>query len=102
MKRLLMAATISAAMIVGTASADTVKIGYMTTLSGGAGIIGKQMQNAVKLAMEHTGGKLGGVDAEVIFVDDQRKPDIAKQLANRLIKSDRVDVVAGVISGQIY
>ena len=97
MKRLLMAATISAAMIVGTASADTVKIGYMTTLSGGAGIIGKQMQNAVKLAMEHTGGKLGGVDAEVIFVDDQRKPDVAKQIANRLIKSDRVDVVAGVI-----
>ena len=97
MKRLLMAATISAAMIVGTASADTVKIGYMTTLSGSAGIIGKQMQNAVKLAMEHTGGKLGGMDAEIVFVDDQRKPDVAKQLANRLIKSERVDVVAGVI-----
>ena len=69
----------------------------MTTLSGGAGIIGKQMQNAVNLAMEHTNGKLGGKDAEVIFADDQRKPDVAKQLANRLIKSDKVDVIAGVI-----
>ena len=97
MKRLLMAATITVAMVAGTASAETVKIGYMTTLSGSAGIIGKQMQNAVKLAMEHTGGKLGGMDAEIIFVDDQRKPDVAKQLANRLIKSERVDVVAGVI-----
>ena len=38
---------------------DNVKVGYMTTLSGGAGIIGKQMQNAVNLAMEHKGGKLG-------------------------------------------
>ncbi len=94
MKRLLMAATITVAMVAGTASAETVKIGYMTTLSGSAGIIGKQMQNAVKLAMEHTGGKLGGMDAEIIFVDDQRKPDVAKQLANRLIKSERVDVVA--------
>ena len=28
---------------------DNVKVGYMTTLSGGAGIIGKQMQNAVIL-----------------------------------------------------
>ena len=46
---------------------------------------------------EHTGGKLGDRDAEVIFVDDQRKPDVAKQLANRLIKRDKVDVVAGVI-----
>ena len=97
MKQLLMAATITVAMITGTASAETVKIGYMTTLSGSAGIIGKQMQNAVKLAMEHTGSKLGGMDAEIVFVDDQRKPDVAKQLANRLIKSERVDVVAGVI-----
>ena len=97
MKQLLMAVTITVAMITGTASAETVKIGYMTTLSGSAGIIGKQMQNAVKLAMEHTGGKLGGMDAEIVFVDDQRKPDVAKQLANRLIKSERVDVVAGVI-----
>ena len=97
MKRLLMAAAITAAMVAGTASAETVKIGYMTTLSGSAGIIGKEMQNAVKLAMEHTGGKLGGMDAEIVFVDDQRKPDVAKQLANRLIKSERVDVVAGVI-----
>ena len=79
------------------AIAETVKVGYMTTLSGGAGIIGKQMQNAVNIAMEHTGGKLGGMDAEVVFVDDQRKPDVAKQLANRLVKSDKVDVVAGVI-----
>ena len=74
-----------------------IKIGYMTTLSGGAGIIGKQMQNAVNLALEHKGGKLGGMDAEVVFADDQRKPDVAKQLANRLLKSDKVDVVAGVI-----
>ena len=96
MKKALM--MMAAGMLAATpAIADTVKVGYMTTLSGGAGIIGKQMQNAVNLAMEHTGGKLGGMDAEVIFADDQRKPDVAKQLANRLVKSDKVDVVAGVI-----
>ena len=47
--------------------------------------------------MQHKGGKLGGMDAEIIYADDQRKPDVAKQLANRLLKSDRVDIVAGVI-----
>ncbi|HBP72304.1 MAG TPA: ABC transporter substrate-binding protein [Alphaproteobacteria bacterium] len=88
---------VAATMAATPALADKVKVGYMTTLSGGAGIIGKQMQNAVNLAMEHTGGTLGGMEAEVIFVDDQRKPDVAKQLANRLVKSDKVDVVAGVI-----
>ena len=97
MKKILTTAIAMSLATAVPALADTVKVGYMTTLSGGAGIIGKQMQNAVNLAMEHTGGKLGGMDAEVIFVDDQRKPDVAKQLANRLVKSDKVDVVAGVI-----
>ena len=102
MNRIFVAILVVAALAGGAAfllpaKNNKVKIGYMTTLSGGAGIIGKQMQNAVNLAMEHTNGKLGGKDAEVIFVDDQRKPDVAKQLANRLIKSDKVDVVAGVI-----
>ncbi|PDH61043.1 MAG: ABC transporter substrate-binding protein [SAR116 cluster bacterium MED-G06] len=97
MKTFSMAAAATAMMMAGAVQADTVKVGYMTTLSGSGGIIGKQMQNAVNLAMEHTGGTLGGMDAEVIFADDQRKPDVAKQLANRLVKSDRVDVIAGVI-----
>ena len=99
MKNILIAAVAGSSLLIGSAAAfaETVKVGYMTTLSGSAGIIGKQMQNAVNLAMEHTGGKLGGMDAEIIFADDQRKPDVAKQLANRLIKSDKVDVVAGVI-----
>ena len=97
MKKLALAALAATALMAAPVSAETVKVGYMTTLSGSAGIIGKQMQNAVNLALEHTGGTLGGKQAEVIFVDDQRKPDVAKQLANRLVKSDRVDVVAGVI-----
>ena len=97
MRRLALAALAATALMVPPAFAETVKVGYMTTLSGSAGIIGKQMQNAVNLALEHTGGTLGGKPAEGIFVDDQRKPDVAKQLANRLVKSDRVDVVAGVI-----
>lgn len=98
MKQMIMAVVTTTLMLATSpAFADTVKVGYMTTLSGSAGIIGKQMQNGVNLALEHTGGKLGGRDAEVIFVDDQRKPDVAKQLANRLIKRDKVDVVAGVI-----
>ena len=103
MKKMIVAVVVLAAIGIGAyfsaneKKAEAVRIGYMTTLSGGAGIIGKQMKNAVELAVEHLGGKLGGLDVEVIFVDDQRKPDVAKQLANRLVKSDRVDVVAGVI-----
>ena len=78
MRKLVTICALTAVLTAMPAIADTVKIGYMTTLSGGAGIIGKQMQNAVNLAMQHKGGKLGGMDAEIIYADDQRKPDVAK------------------------
>ena len=54
MKKILTTAIAASLVAAVPAWADTVKVGYMTTLSGSAGIIGKQMQNAVNLAMEHT------------------------------------------------
>ncbi|NQV58081.1 MAG: ABC transporter substrate-binding protein, partial [Alphaproteobacteria bacterium] len=78
-------------------AAETVKVGFITTLSGPAGIIGKPMKNAFELGLEHVGGRLGGLDTEIIYGDDQRKPDVAKQLANKMIKRDRVQFISGII-----
>ncbi len=59
MKHMIMAVVATTLMLTNNpAFADTVKVGYMTTLSGSAGIIGKQMQNGVNLALEHTGVNL--------------------------------------------
>lgn len=97
MKKTILALLVGFFALPGMALADMVKVGFLTTLSGGAGATGAHMKNAVEIAMDHLDGKLGGREAEVIIVDDQRKPDVAKQLTNRLLKKDRVDVVAGVI-----
>ncbi len=78
-------------------AAETVKVGFITTLSGPAGIIGKPMKNAFELGLEHVGGRLGGLDTEIIYGDDQRKPDVAKQLTNKMIKRDRVQFISGII-----
>ena len=78
-------------------AAETVKVGFITTLSGSAGIIGKPMKNAFELGLEHVGGRLGGLDTEIIYGDDQRKPDVAKQLVNKMIKRDRVQFISGII-----
>ena len=79
------------------AAAETVKIGFITSLSGPAGIIGKHMKDSVELALDHLGRKVGGLDVEVIYGDDQRKPDVGKQLADEMLKKHRVHVVSGVI-----
>ena len=77
--------------------ADKVKIGFVTTLTTGAGVIGRDMKDAVDLAVEHIGGKMAGLDVEILYEDDGFKPEIGKQKADKLVKSDDVDFVAGFI-----
>src|SRR3989454_1151547 len=79
------------------AAAETVKIGFITSLSGPAGIIGKHMKDSVELALDHLGRKVGGLDVEIIYGDDQRKPDVGKQLADEMLKKHRVHFVSGII-----
>lgn len=88
---------VAAALAASVASAATVKIGFVTTLTSPAAVIGKDMQNAVNLAMEHLGGKAGATNLEVVFADDGVKPDVGKQATDRLLKQDNVDFVAGYI-----
>ena len=78
-------------------AADSVKVGFVTTLTTGAAVIGNDMKDAVNLAVEHIGGKMGGKKLEVIFEDDGFKPEIGKQKADKLVKQDDVDFVAGFI-----
>ena len=78
-------------------AADSVKIGFITTLTTGAAVIGNDMRDAVNLAMEHIGGKMGGKKVELILEDDGFKPEIGKQKADKLVKKDDVNFVAGFI-----
>jgi branched-chain amino acid transport system substrate-binding protein len=78
-----------------------VKIGFITTLSGPAGIIGEHMKNSVELALDHLDRKIGGLDVEVIYGDDQRKPDVGKQLADEMLKKHKVHFVSGIIWSNI-
>ena len=81
----------------GAAQADSVKIGFVTTLTTPAAVIGEDMKNSVELALEHIGNKMGPLDVELIMEDDGFKPDIGKQKTDKLVKQDDVDFVAGYI-----
>ena len=74
-----------------------VKIGFITTLSGAVGAIGADMKNSVELALDHLGHKVGGLPVEVIYGDDQFKPDVGKQVADEMLKKHQVNFVAGII-----
>ena len=83
--------------LTGAAQAAEVKIGFITTLTTPAGVIGEDMKNSVELALEHIGNKMGNLDVVLIMEDDGFKPDIGKQKTDKLVKQDDVDFVAGYI-----
>ena len=96
--RTLLAGIIAAAFIATPAFAQQkLKIGFISTFSGPQGVIGEDMKNSVELALDHLQRKVGGLDTEVIYGDDQVKPDVGKQIAEEMLKKHQVNFVSGVI-----
>lgn len=91
LKSILLAASLSTLAI--AAQAESLKVGMITTLSGGGAGLGIDVRDGFMLAIAQS----GNTDIEVIIEDDQRKPDVAVQLADRMIQSDKVDVMTGII-----
>jgi branched-chain amino acid transport system substrate-binding protein len=82
----------STALLGAMAQAD-VKVGMITTLSGGGAGLGIDVRDGFMLAVKQAGRD----DLEVVIEDDQRKPDVAVQLADKMIQSEKVDVLTGII-----
>jgi len=99
MRKALLVASAALMLAMGPAMAQqkTVKIGFISTFSGPTAVIGNDMRNAFELALDHLGRKMGGLPVEVIYEDDQQKPEVGKQKAEKLIESDKVDFLSGII-----
>ena len=76
-------------------AADSIKIGFVDTFSGPTAAIGADARNSFELALDHIGRKMDGKPVEVIYEDDQQKPDVGKQKTEKLIQSDHVDFIVG-------
>lgn len=86
----------------GTATAaDKIKIGFISTLSGPSAALGVDIRDAFNLAVKLNGGKLGGLPADVEIGDDQFKPQVGKQLAEKFIRLDKVDILTGMVFSNI-
>jgi len=94
LKTLAMAASMAALGTAAVADAhDPVRIGMITTLSGGGAGLGIDVRDGFMLAMVQAGAD----NVEVIIEDDQRRPEIAVRLADEMIQSDDVDIMTGII-----
>ena len=83
------------------ATAQTVKIGYLATLSGQAAQLGIDSVDGFKLALQKLNGKLGGVPVELVVVDDQLKPEIGIEQAKRLVEKEQTPIIVGTTFSNI-
>jgi branched-chain amino acid transport system substrate-binding protein len=79
------------------AQQKSVKIGFVSTFSGPTAVIGNDMRNSFELALDHLGRKMGGLPVEVVYENDEQRPEVGRQKTEKLIQSDRVNFVVGYI-----
>lgn len=80
-------------LLSGTALAEPIKVGMITTLSGGGAGLGVDIRDGFLLALKQAGNK----DIEVVVEDDAQKPELAVQIADKMIQSDKVDILTGIV-----
>ena len=102
MKRLLIGLIMIVAILAGPAQAvEPVKIGMITTLSTNAGYLGEEIRDGFQLAIDQQEGKLGGIPVELLVDDDGRKPEKAKQIAERFVKRYGVKIMTGIVFSNV-
>lgn len=78
------------------AASTPIRIGFIGELSGSTAGVGQDQLDGFNLLLERNGGKLGGYPIQLIKEDSQMKPEVANQVARRLIEREKVSIITGV------
>ncbi|RJG00268.1 ABC transporter substrate-binding protein [Noviherbaspirillum sedimenti] len=83
-------------------SDGVVKVGVMTDMSGPySALAGQGSVLAARMAIEDIGGKLLGKPVELIYTDHLNKPDVAASKAREWFDSDKVDMIADLVTSSV-
>jgi len=98
--RLLFAAAVSVAFVAAAVSpafsAETIKMGFVFSMTGGAAAYGATQKEGAELAVEQINAAAGGgLKIAPIFEDDASVPQQGTNVYNKLINGDKVAVVVG-------
>jgi branched-chain amino acid transport system substrate-binding protein len=84
-----------------SAQSNTVKIGFLTTLSGPLAELGRRHLEGFNLGLEMAGNKLGGMPVELFTADDKVNPETSVEAAQKFIDSDHVNFFTGVVFSNV-
>jgi len=83
------------------AAQGPIKLGFLSPLSGAIAQAGKDMYSGCELYWQESGWRIGDRKLEVILEDTEGQPATAVSKLRKLIDSDRVNVLAGVILSNV-
>lgn len=92
---------LAAGLAVPAIAQAPLKIGMITTLSGPGGYLGQDIRDAMQLAINEGGGKLGGVPVQLVIEDDALKPGQGKQIAEKFLKNDGIKLFTGIVFSNV-
>ncbi len=99
---LLLLSVAASVFVAGEAAAQgAIKLGFISPLSGAIAAAGKDMYSGCELYWQETGWQVGGRKLEVILEDNEGLPATALTKLRKLVESDRVHLVAGVILSNV-
>jgi branched-chain amino acid transport system substrate-binding protein len=98
MRKGLLAGVTAIALMAGTALAEPVKVGMVTTLSTGAGYLGEDVRDGFILALEMAGAS---DRIDLLVEDDGLEPERGLQIAQRMVERDGAQVMTGIIFSNV-
>ena len=94
-------ALLAAPAILHAQPAGGVKIGLVAVQTGPQAALGNQLKDGFALGLRHLEGKLGGLTAETIVIDDELRPEVAVTKVRAALERDKVDFIVGVVFSNI-
>lgn len=81
--------------------AGGVKIGLVAVQTGPQAALGTQLRDGFLMGLRHLNGRLGGLTAETVMIDDELRPDVAVTKVRTALERDRCDFIVGVVFSNI-
>lgn len=84
-----------------TAQQAPIRVGLLLSTSGPFAALSEDTIRGARMAIEEAGGDVNGRKIELVIDDDEAKPAVGLTKARKLILSDKIDVMSGLVSSAV-
>lgn len=98
-------ALVAGAVAIATAlplqAQEPIKIGMLLSTSGVFAALSEDTIRGARMAIEDAGGQVAGRKIELVIEDDEAKPAVGVSKARKMVQSDKIDVLTGLVSSAV-